>query len=93
MNVSIIGYIGCFLLSISLVPQVYTSWTTHNVNGISPLFIFITIGAKLCMITYGANLNAIPVVCANGFVLFYNIILLLMHYKYNEKENNIVENK
>lgn len=82
MGEHIVGYVGCFFLSIFLVPQVYTTWTTQNVEGLSPHFLGTSMVANVLMIYYGVSIRAIPVIIANGSVLLNSVILLGLYVRY-----------
>lgn len=81
-----IGYIGCFFLSIYLIPQVLKTYKTKKTEGISPLFIGIGITASVLMLTYGALIRAYPVVISNTIILINNILLMSLYLKYNNEE-------
>lgn len=80
----IVGYIGCFFLSIYLIPQVLKTYKTKNTDGLSPWFISIGITASILMLTYGMLIAAYPVVISNTIILINNIILLTLYNKYNK---------
>lgn len=84
MSENIVGYIGCFFLSVFLVPQVYTTCKTRNVKGLSPYFLGTSMIANVLMIYYGATIRAIPVIIANGSVFLNSVILLILYAKHRE---------
>lgn len=93
MYVEYVGYVGCFFLSIFLVPQVYTTCKTRDVEGLSPHFLGISMVANVLMFYYGMSIQAIPVIIANGSVFLNSTALLVLYAKYRraEVENNVVE--
>lgn len=79
-----IGYIGCFFLSIFLIPQVLKTYNTKKTEGLSPLFICISMTANIFMLSYGILIEAYPVVISNGCILANNIMLLSLYLKYRD---------
>lgn len=90
MNIifTIIGYIGSIFLSFILVPQVYTTYKTKNVEGLSIWFLYFEIITTILWIIYGIGFllesdnNGIPIVLANISILINVLILLYMKIKY-----------
>ena len=90
MNIifEIIGYIASILLSMLLIPQVYTTYTTKNVEGLSPWFLYFELLTTLLWIVYGIgfildnNYNGITIIFANTSLLINVIILLFLRCKY-----------
>ena len=79
----IIGYIGCFLVSTILISQLYKTYKTKDITGISIYFIYQSISANLFMITYGILDKSFPVIIANGLLLISNFIFLCMYFKFS----------
>jgi MtN3 and saliva related transmembrane protein len=84
----IIGYIASILLSVLLTPQVYTTYKTKKVDGISVWFLYFEFITTILWIIYGIgfilenNYNGIPIIIANSSLLINVILLLIMKYKY-----------
>ena len=78
------GYVGCFLISMCLIPQSYKTWTTQNVDGLSPYFISTCAVASILMIAYGTRIEAYPVIVANTSVLLNNVFLMCMYRNYSK---------
>ncbi len=65
----IIGTVAAVLTTISFVPQVWHSFKTRDVSGISlPMYSLFTIGVALWLV-YGILLGAWPLIVANGITL------------------------
>ena len=92
-NHDIVGYVGVFLISTNLVPQIYYIYTLKNANSISTMSIIQGFVSGCIMGTYGYLINKIPVIISNCCVsCFYFIILLLKYYYiYNPDEMNQTE--
>ena len=71
----------CFTTS-SFVPQVWRTWKTRDVSGISlPTYVIITIGLALWLV-YGIGIGSWPVMAANavGLALILAVIWLKLRY-------------
>lgn len=92
----IIGYIGSFMLSILLIPQIYTTYKTKNVEGLSSYFLFFEIITTLLWIIYGigflleGSLDGLPIIIANSCMLISVLILLYLKsaFKNNVSQEN-----
>lgn len=91
MNEQFVGYTGCFFLSIFLVPQVYKTCKTHNVDGLSPQFLGISMLANVLMMYYSIRIQAIPVLIANGSVFTNSAMLMVLYFRYRNVANQIEE--
>ena len=86
MIIDIFGYIGAVLLTLLFVPQVYTTYQTKNIEGLSYIFLILEFLAALNFIIYGFLINSIPIIIANSSAFICSILLLVA--KINFKENN-----
>lgn len=84
----VIGYIASVLLSFLLIPQVYTTFKTKKVDGLSSWFLYFEVVTTLLWIIYGIgflldnNLNGLPIVIANTSLFINVIILIILKRKY-----------
>lgn len=84
----IIGYIASVLLSFLLVPQVYTTFTTKKVDGLSSWFLYFEVVTTILWIIYGIgflldnNLNGLSIIIANTSLFINVIILIVLKKKY-----------
>lgn len=84
----VIGYIASVLLSFLLVPQVYTTFKTKKVDGLSSWFLYFEVITTILWITYGIgfllenNLSGLPIVIANTSLFINVIILIVLKQKY-----------
>ena len=93
------------MLGILLIPQVYTTYKTKQVEGISVIFLYFELITVSLWILYGIgfiiedNIDGLPIIIANSALLINVIILLIMKYTYvetgttdnNQSEINNVE--
>lgn len=89
------GYMGGFFLFIVLVPQVYKTYQTMDVNGISSSFLFFEFMASVCFIVYGfllPNNSGLPMVVSNASALLCTIALVVAKVKYSGSPEKIEEN-
>lgn len=68
-----------------LIPQIYKSFKTKDVDDLSPCFIILFVLGSLLMLYYACIEKALPVVVNNIFGLIAGLILLIAYYKYKDK--------
>lgn len=78
----LIGVVAAVLTTISFVPQVWHSFKTRDVSGISlVMYSIFTVGIALWLV-YGILLNAWPLIVANGITLTLAMAILLMKLRF-----------
>lgn len=78
----IIGMAAAVLTTISFVPQVWHSFKTRDVSGISlPMYSLFTVGIALWLV-YGILLHAWPLIVANGITLCLAGAILQMKLRF-----------
>ena len=88
----IIGYLGSIMLGILLIPQVWTTYKTKKVEGISSLFLYFELVTVTLWIIYGIgfiiedNIDGLPIIIANTALLINVLILLIMKYIYTNTQ-------
>ena len=88
----ICGYISGFLFAFSLVPQLYKSCKTKQLNDISYYWQFIFLSGMTLMLIYSYGKNLKPVFIPASFEAFFMIILLIMKIYYDDNNINDIEN-
>tara|TARA_B100000900_G_C20537906_1_gene699152 strand:+ start:408 stop:686 length:279 start_codon:yes stop_codon:yes gene_type:complete len=85
----IFGYIGSGLLSILLIPQVYKTRKTREVNGLAIEWLITNFFTSLIWIVYAVGffveenyLDGSIIMFANSSVMFLNVMLIYCYYKY-----------
>lgn len=74
----LVGYAAAFLTTVAFVPQVYKSWRTRDLSGISlPMYASFTLGVALWL-GYGILIASIPVILANAVTLLLSFIVLML---------------
>jgi len=77
-----IGYVAAGLTTLSFVPQVWHTFSTRDVRGISlGMYSAFTIGIALWLV-YGLLLGAWPIVVANGITLVLAVAILVMKLRF-----------
>lgn len=84
--VHISGISGTILAVVSFMPQVYTTYKTQNVDGLSPWFIILTIAGSLAWLTYAYYLESWHQFAANLICLIFAIVLMALYIFYKNKE-------
>jgi MtN3 and saliva related transmembrane protein len=78
----LLGYIAATITTASFVPQVWQTFKTRDVSGISlGMYSAFTIGVALWLV-YGLRLSAWPIVIANGITLTLALAILGMKLRY-----------
>ena len=75
---SVAGYAAASLTTIAFVPQVYKSWRTRDLSGISlPMYSLFTLGVALWF-AYGIMIGSWPVIIANALTLLLSAVVLIL---------------
>jgi uncharacterized protein with PQ loop repeat len=76
----LIGYLGTFLFSIRLFPQIYHVFKTRLTSGLDYRFIALDLLGSTCFLIFALYLKAYPMILANTAAIFGDIILLFLIY-------------
>lgn len=80
-----IGTLGASLTTIAFMPQVWHTFRTKDVSGISlGMYTVLTVGIALWVV-YGWLLSAWPIIISNGITLSLALAILLMKLRYQDK--------
>ncbi|WP_072013326.1 MULTISPECIES: SemiSWEET family sugar transporter [unclassified Prochlorococcus] len=79
------GFIAAFLTSIAFLPQLIRTFRTKSADDVSLVMLVVFIIGLLFWITYGIQVNSLPVLFANIITLGFNsaILLLKIYYRNN----------
>ena len=76
------GYLAATISTMSFVPQVWHTFKTRNVSGISlGMYSVFTVGVS-CWLVYGLLLGAWPIILANAITLTLAISILVMKLRF-----------
>ena len=84
-NVDLIGHLGSVLTSITFIPQVYRTWKTKQVEGLSLTMMGIVLASTVVWLAYGLMANLLPVIICNSIVFTLSLILIILKLKYGRK--------
>jgi MtN3 and saliva related transmembrane protein len=77
-----VGYLAAVLTTLSFVPQVWHTWRTRDVGGISlGMYAAFAAGVFLWLV-YGLLLDAWPIVVANAITLALALAILAMKLRW-----------
>ena len=81
-TLDILGLVATAFTTSSFIPQVWTTWRTKDVSGISlPTYIIITIGLFLWLL-YGAFKGDMPLIVANAVMVVLTSAITVMKLRY-----------
>lgn len=80
--IDLFGYFAAILTTVSFIPQVWHTFRTRDVRGISlTMYSVFTLGVA-CWLGYGLMLRAWPIVVANLITLILASTILTMKLRY-----------
>jgi MtN3 and saliva related transmembrane protein len=83
----ILGYTAATLTTVSFVPQVWRTFRTHDVSGISlKMYSLFTLGIA-AWLGYGIALKQTPMLVANSISLVLACAVLVMRIRYAKRGN------
>lgn len=84
-NIEIIGFSAAFLTTAAFLPQVYKTWKTKDVSGLSlPMLIMFFIGIVLWLV-YGVYKESPSMILANSITIASAFLLMYFKIKYQKK--------
>jgi MtN3 and saliva related transmembrane protein len=80
--ITVIGLVAGALTTIAFLPQVLKTWQSKSAKDVSfSMLVTFSIGVFLWLL-YGIYLHALPIILANSFTLFFNVIILWLKIQY-----------
>ena len=86
------GYGAGILFASGLIPQVYKSYRTKDMEDISYSWQFIFLTGVILGIIYSVHKDLPPIYLCSSIELVLMVILIVMKYVYSCKKKNIEEN-
>lgn len=89
---TLFGYVGSFIVSLVMIPQVVKIYQIKHANQISSTMLILQLTGAFCFIMFAIgvwidndNINsALPIIIANTMLITStSIILYFKHWKYN----------
>ncbi len=85
----LLGFISGILFPLSIIPQIYKSYKTKDLNDISYYWQFTFISALILALIYSFHFNLKPIYTSSLFELTLMLILTFMKFLYRNN-NNII---
>jgi MtN3 and saliva related transmembrane protein len=80
--INTIGTVAAVISTASVVPQVWQTFKTRDVSGISlGMYSVFTVGVS-CWLVYGLLLGAWPIIIANAITLTLAVSILVMKLRF-----------
>lgn len=86
------GYLGSSLLIISLMPQIYKSYSTKKLEDLSALTLGFQLSTASFLLTYSIIIKEIPMIYGNSGVLLELFLLCFAKWKYRPRRNRFNNN-
>jgi len=84
-NLDILGLIAASFSTSSFIPQIWRTWKTHDVSGISlSTYIIMTIALSLWLL-YGILKGDVPLIIANAIMVMLSSIIAAMKIVFEKK--------
>lgn len=85
-NTEIIGFSAAILTTAAFLPQVYKTWKTKDVSGLSlPMLIMFFVGVFLWLV-YGVYKESPSMISANAVTVVSAFFLMYFKIKYDKKQ-------
>ncbi len=82
----LLGYAAATLTTVSFVPQVWRTFRTHDVSGISLRMYSIFTAGIAVWLAYGIVLKELPMILANSVSLVLACTVLVMRLRYAKEK-------
>lgn len=77
----IIGWLGTFMFSIRMFPQIYHTYKSNSVKGLSLHFILLDLFSALFLMIYSITISAYPMIVCNLLASLCDIVLLALYFE------------
>ena len=91
MNIDILGYVGTSILGITLLPQVFKTFTEKKANDLSMSYLMLQLTSNVLFIIYGYFLKSLPIIISNGIVMSCSLSLVYAKFMYKDGYRSIEE--
>lgn len=83
--IEIIGFVAAILTTSAFLPQVYKTWKTKDVSGLSLPMLLIFFAGIIGWLVYGYFINSPSMIMANAITLVSAFLLIYFKLKYSKK--------
>lgn len=81
--IEFIGFAAAILTTAAFLPQVFKTWKTKDVSGLSlPMLIMFFVGVALWLV-YALFINSPSMIAANAITIISAFLLIYFKVKYN----------
>ena len=84
-NPEVFGFIAAILTSIAFIPQLFRTWTTKSAKDVSFVMLIMFLTGVICWITYGWQINSLPIIVANSITFILNLLILALKLFFRKK--------
>ncbi len=84
INVEIVGTIGAVLTTSSFVPQVYKTFKTKSIDGISLSMYTVFLLGVIFWLIYGILIHSFSIILANTLTIILITMIILMRIIYKK---------
>jgi MtN3 and saliva related transmembrane protein len=85
-HIEVIGLIAAVLTTSAFLPQVYRTWKTKDVSGLSlPMLVLFFIGIVLWFV-YGIYIESLSMILANAITIVSAFLLVYFKLKYQKTD-------
>lgn len=84
-----IGFVAASLTTLSFVPQVWHTWRTREVAGVSLGMVTLFSAGIALWLWYGILLGALPIIAANAITLALTLVLLAMKIVFGRRDGRL----
>ena len=85
INIEFLGLFAAILTTSAFLPQVYKTWKTKDVEGLSLAMYAVFFVGVLAWLAYGILINSFPVIIANALTAVSGGFLIYCKLKYSAK--------
>lgn len=87
-SLDLLGLVASVFTTSSFIPQVWRTWQTRDVSGISlPTYLIITIGLALWLV-YGILRGDMPLIVANAVMVILTGAITVMKVVFSKQATN-----
>lgn len=84
-HIEIIGLCAAVLTTAAFLPQVYSTWKTKDVSGLSLPMLGLFFSGIVLWFVYGLLLDSPSLILANGITIVSSFLLIYFKIKYGKK--------
>ncbi|MEA5524692.1 SemiSWEET transporter [Nodularia spumigena] len=80
--ITILGLLAAPSTTSAFLPQMLKTWQSKSAKDVSYLMLITFISGLSLWLIYGIYLKSLPIILANSFTLFFNLIILWLKIRY-----------